>query len=214
MSSRIFSTGKDGKLSFVGDFENLYLEDDDPWEQSGKGKSDEMRLFYQLSRKQLIEVVAKYTKPGSIICEIGCGSGHVTNLLHDHFSNCSVSGCDISTSAIHQAHLKFQNLSFFHHDILEKPLDISADIIILSNMLWYVLHDLTTLAGNCFKSLGKGSLPKSIIVYQALFKEHQRYGVEVINSVGTFVDVLSEKFSAASNKNKQKRINIQQLEKK
>ena len=100
-------------------------------EQSGKA-SPTRCLFYQLSRKQLIEV-AKYTKPGSIICEIGCGSGQVTNLLHDNFSNCSVSGCDISTSAIHQA-IQIPKSVFFH-DILEKPLDISADIIILSNML-------------------------------------------------------------------------------
>lgn len=69
--SSSFSTGKDCKLSFVGDFENLYFEGDDPWEQGVKGKSKEMRLFYQLSRKQLIEVVAKYTKPSSIISKIG-----------------------------------------------------------------------------------------------------------------------------------------------
>ena len=139
MSDKVFKKNKDGSLDFVGDFESLYCSDSDPWDQSSPDGSL-MTSFYNLSRTETIQFISKSCSADSVICEIGCGTGYLTNQLFNAFPDGTIHGCDISKTAVEIAKRNFSHISFFEHNILEKQLPNKVDVIILSNILWYIIH--------------------------------------------------------------------------
>ena len=90
----------DGNLEFVGDFNGLYKNDSDPWDQSAT-TDQEITYYYKSSRKRLIEQL-NVISPTSIL-EIGCGLGYTTKTLQDAFPKIDVTGMDISDVAIKKA---------------------------------------------------------------------------------------------------------------
>ena len=105
------------------------------------------------------------------------------------FYNQTVSGCDISKTAIKNAKKRFEDIEFIHHDILAGPLPQKFNFIILSNILWYVIHDFEILIKNSLGSLKRNE--KSFLVIQnALFKSDQKYFREIVNSIGTLTDLF------------------------
>lgn len=49
------------EIEFVGDFEGLYLMEDDPWYQSGT--DDRLKDYYAYSRKLLVNYIIDYLQP-------------------------------------------------------------------------------------------------------------------------------------------------------
>jgi SAM-dependent methyltransferase len=165
---------KGDKLEFVGDFESLYRNDDNPWDQSGD--IGEMSHYYKNSRKRLIREIVKIS-PDSLL-EIGCGLGYVTKYILDENSNCDVFGMDISKTAISKAKKKFPNIEFIEGDIRSAGLKMHKkyDIIILNQLLWYVLTSLKQSIENCTSMLNPEG---KIIVSQAFLKTPQKYGKDI-----------------------------------
>ena len=81
MNEFVFRELPSGKLEFIGDFEGLYQNVSDPWEQSAD-KGD-MSVYYKRSRNRLIENIDP--KNNQKILEIGCGLGFTTKLLSDTY---------------------------------------------------------------------------------------------------------------------------------
>lgn len=190
----IFRKTKSG-IKFIGDFESFYLNENDPWEQSAsknEGKNNEMANFYEISRHKLTDFLGLHINDNDSICECGCGTGYVTESLLMKFPNQEISGCDISKTAIEKASQNFQNIGFFQHDILSSPLPQKYNVLILSNILWYVIHDFENLIVNSLNSLNR-ERESLLVVQNALFKSGQKYFQDIVNSIGTMSDLFTDR---------------------
>lgn len=180
MSDFVFRERAGGKLEFVGDFEGLYSAEIDPWGQSAR--SGPMASYYRRSRARLCEAVYTHDRTGVRArgLEIGCGHGHVLAVLRrDCFENWD--GIDISAAAVCEARRQAPGARFFVGDIAgEMPLPPSSvgsyDVVILSQLLWYVLARLDSAVGNAARLVRLGGL---LIVSQAFLKGPQRYGSKI-----------------------------------
>jgi SAM-dependent methyltransferase len=198
MSDYIFKKLED-KTIFVGNFEELYRSVDDPWGQSNSSQNRDLEMaeFYTKSREKLLsQLVATLESPESI-CEIGCGTGHLTKLIADRFPECVVTGCDISQTAVLKARKSFGHVEFFEHDILANPLHSPVRVVILSNLLWYVLHIFDQVIVNSVRSLVRDSNQVHIVIQNALFRKGQPqiYGSEIVRSPGDLLDLIETALS-------------------
>jgi len=194
MTDYIFQESSNG-IKFIGDFESFYQNEHDPWEQSAsqnKGKTNEMANFYEISRQKLLDFLGSHINNNDSICECGCGIGHVTKSLEMKFNDQEVSGCDISKTAIAKATQNFKNIDFFQHDILSGPLPQKYNVLILSNILWYVIHDFENLIMNSLSSLNR-ERESFLVVQNALFKSEQKYFRDIVNSIGTLTDLFTKR---------------------
>ena len=174
----IFCRGGDGTLSYKGDFEGLYRARDDPWGQSGS--HPRMSSYYEYSRQMLVMHLLGI--PWKRLLEVGCGTGHVLHHLREHLPGHVLSGCDISHTAVERAWTEFPKLYFFRLDITAPVEDYhfyrsNYDVVILSQMLWYVLDKLPDVFGNCARLL----TPGGHLIIQTAFLDNQEYGRDIVD---------------------------------
>jgi len=176
MSKDYIFKNNDGKLVFVGNFEGLYCDQEDPWHQSGR--DGEIKDYYVNSRKRL-ESLLKISEPESIL-EVGCGLGYTTSMIQQCVPKCKVFGMDISKTAVEKATLLFPDLRFFSGNIMSPSIetDTKYDTVILNQLLWYILADLELVFSNCRDLLLPGG---KIVISQAFLKssQDQKYGKEI-----------------------------------
>jgi len=132
----IFDGGK-----FIGDFEGIYRDFKDPWDQTEVFNSRDSRRVLTLNYCQRLRSEFKDRDQVRVL-EIGCGFGYMTEALRlDGFSSV---GVDISSEAVKQARSRHPESVFFQRSISEFPLldELSPDIIIMSEVTWYVLVEL------------------------------------------------------------------------
>jgi len=195
MSDFVFRRGSSGAIEFRGDFEGLYNFEADPWGQSGSSENPLMNEFYRVSRQLVCDRVVVAVEQLSShhelvrICEVGSGSGYLTKMLCDSVPGASVTGVDVSQAAVDKARALFPLVRFEAHDILQSRLSERVNVVILSNLLWYVIHDLHGLAKNIMGSFERGGVGV-VVVQNALFKSSQAYGADVISSIGSMTDVF------------------------
>ena len=117
-------------MQFIGDFEGLYQNVLDLWEQSAN--TGNMSNYYNRSRKRLLDNIDP--KDNSQIHEIGSGLGFVTKLISETFLFVSCHGLVISKTAIKRATKLFTDIKFFVGDICSNSFKIPGkyDIVILS----------------------------------------------------------------------------------
>jgi ubiquinone/menaquinone biosynthesis C-methylase UbiE len=76
-------------------------------------------FFEELARKpfdrQLLDAFAERVRDQGMVCDLGCGPGHVARYLKDHGAN--VCGVDLSASMIQHATQRNPNLSFYKGDM-------------------------------------------------------------------------------------------------
>jgi SAM-dependent methyltransferase len=122
---------KDGE--FVGDFEQMYIDHADPWEQSTREEfTSEKAVALNLIRK----VGAKR------VMELGCGFGHYTAKIAA--LGVQALGVDISPTAIAKAKTLHPACQFAAGDILDFDLyrQFRPDVIVMAEITWYVLNSL------------------------------------------------------------------------
>jgi SAM-dependent methyltransferase len=178
VSEHIFREASGG-LEFVGDFEELYVEEADPWGQSGR--SGALASYYEESRKRLRDALDRHRngyRGGGL--EIGCGHGHTLPGLQKAFGG-HWSGLDISPTAIARARALHPSFSFYAGDIAgELPFPPSYvgkyDAVILSQLLWYILDRFDVAVGNALRLCAPGGL---LVVTQAFLRGRQLYGAEI-----------------------------------
>jgi len=127
---------KDGKL--VGEFEEMYQDYDDPWEQTTR---EELRSEKIIAIHLLKRIAAKK------VIELGCGLGCYTEMIRR--SGIEVLGIDISETAIKKAKQMHPNCKFQVADILDFHIyrDYKPDAIIMAEITWYVLDKLDSFIG-------------------------------------------------------------------
>ena len=121
---------KDGK--FIGEFEEMYNDFDDPWEQSKEALMPEKNIA--------LSHIKGFKRNRRL--ELGCGFGIFTNEINQVSEN--TAGYDISLTAINEAKKRYPDIDF---QVSKFP-DVTSireynpDCIIMSELSWYVLDEL------------------------------------------------------------------------
>jgi len=183
----IFKKNSDGILEFVGDFNGYYINDDDPWGQSGEDQR--LKEYYQRSRNRTLQFLSTDMLAKTLV--VGCGSGHTMDFYQrgtpGHFS-----GIDISSQAISIAQNKFPLFDFHVANILDEtslsglPCE-TFDTIIFEQILWYLLEDL----GGALKNAGRLLKKDGELIISNGFERDQRYGNEIIEGYAGAVKYFS-----------------------
>lgn len=193
MKNFVFNRNEKGVLEFIGDFEGLYSEHADPWEQSGVGEGH--NKFYDRARQQLVDAVLSLPLGnGEKGLEVGCGLGYVTNMLQNKVPFLSWEGADIANNAICKAKSIFPNLVFRTVDISSidnnqeyRELCGGFGVIVLNQMLWYVLKDLDKVLDNCVRLIGKTG---GFLIVSNGFSDSLEYGREIVDGFEGLVKFL------------------------
>ncbi|MDF1653923.1 MAG: methyltransferase domain-containing protein [Coxiellaceae bacterium] len=164
---------KDGAL--IGEFEEMYKEFDDPWEQLTRERfSSEKAIainwchLLQATCNRRIRVV-----------ELGCGLGAFTSKLASQ--GFDVLGIDVSRTAIEKAR-SLQTQGMFEvgdindFDIYHK---FKPDVFILAEITWYVLDKLSNFIKHTKKNFPGAHLVHLLNVYSG---REQKYGNEYFSN--------------------------------
>jgi SAM-dependent methyltransferase len=122
---------REGK--FVGEFEKMYQDYDDPWEQSVKEVNSTDKAI-------AINLIKKVS--ANRVMEVGCGFGIFSNQVHE--LGCKALGVDISQTAIDKARTRYPDCEFVKGDLLDFDIyrEFKPDVIVLAEITWYVLDKL------------------------------------------------------------------------
>lgn len=163
----------DGQLKYIGDFDGLYRDVEDPWGQNTLEEYKQRRLFIINSLVGL--------NPKSIL-DVGCGFGHTTQLINILITK-DVLGVDISGKAIAKAKEMFPAVSFETRDILKNFPNRKFDIVLFDSILWYILNGLDNLVKRVYEILNDNG---HFVIFQN-FIDNQRYGKEIIGGFAGLV---------------------------
>ncbi|MBE6442018.1 MAG: methyltransferase domain-containing protein [Desulfovibrio desulfuricans] len=121
---------RDGK--FIGDFETMYQNFEDPWEQSKAPLQTEKIIALHLLKKYKCKTVI----------EFGCGLGHFTSMIKSN--DIDVIGVDTAESAIKKARLSYPHVHFEVGDILDFDIykKYKPQCIVMAEITWYILDKL------------------------------------------------------------------------
>lgn len=192
MSDFVFKNTEAG-LEFVGDFDGLYGYVDDPWEQSGA--SGDKVEYYSKSRRALVELVQQLPVYDLFAggMEVGCGHGHVTEILRRNCALYTWTGVDISSLAIEEARSKYIRCAFMLGDITRKGYCyLKQDVVILNELLWYILHKIDAVVDNCYALLVSNG---HLIINQA-FLSRQLYGTEIVDGAEGLLQLFARRYAA------------------
>ena len=192
-NNHIFSKNDNGELKFIGDFETIYAEDNDPWGQSNC-TNIHYKKYYDYSRNKINKVIKSVNKKNISILEVGCGLGYVVDLIARNNHSVEVNGSDISKKAIEIAKRKFPQYTFFVNDITsdENAINRKFDIVIFNQILWYILEKLDQSFLNSHSILKRDG---HFIISQAFFKSEQNYGKDIVDGFFGLDSIMKSKYN-------------------
>lgn len=165
---------------FVGDFETMYRECEDPWLQSAEAARSPLKRLILWRIAQL---------PERRVLDIGCGNGLYTDMIRSE-AMAEVLGLDVSPTAIASAQANFPLCRFEVASAAEvaKVAEMRPTAICMLGLTWCIL--------DCFRDvleLLKKHFPDALLFHTLTFygKERQKYGKEFF----TCLDELLPYFS-------------------
>lgn len=160
---------KNGKL--IGDFERMYQDFDDPWEQT-------TRETYAIEKAATLEIIKE--KKFKRVLEYGCGFGDFASRIGLVSDN--ILGVDISKTAIEKAKNKYPSIDFKIGDILDFNIleEYQPDCIIFAEISWYVLGKLPEFKQYLKSNCGGVGLVHLLMTYP---KNEQQYGKDYFSNL-------------------------------
>lgn len=153
---------KDGKL--VGKFEEMYRNCDDPWELQKKQPITESIILHILRQMNCRRVL-----------EVGCGFGRISDQIRA--AGIEVLGVDVAPTAIAKARALYPETKFEVGDLLDfdRYRAFKADVIVLSQITWYVLDKL-----DAFLEFMRTECPRTRLLHVLTIYAPgvQKYGVD------------------------------------
>ena len=168
-------TIKNGK--FIGSFEAMYQNCPDPWHQdSVLPKNKELALtlltHYRFSR----------------VLDVGCGTGKFTTQIQKA-TEAQVAGLDTSPTAISKAIARYPQVKFSVATVPPLPYaDRSFDLVIASELLWYILPSLAIFFAEVQRVLVADGY--FMILQQFYQPGQQKYGAEVMQNLDEMLRLL------------------------
>ena len=176
---------KDGK--FVGDFEGLYQNADDPWLQSIDDNTYDSRRV--LAKNWVKRISAKQTVRS---CEIGCGFGFITSDLTKEGIKCI--GTDISPTAIEKAkkihsECNFEVADFNDFEFYKKE---KINVFMMAEITWYVLPQLKSFIENLKNMREEMNEPIFLIHLLSTYADGvQKYGSDYFTDLEGILNYFS-----------------------
>jgi SAM-dependent methyltransferase len=171
---------KDGK--FVGEFEKMYQEFSDPWNQS------EEVHFSSLSRRSVCYFLEKFDI--NSIVEWGCGLGKTVNYIKENTGkDLDILGIDISKTAIDKAKNLYPKLDFKVDNILNISQYNNFDCMFFSEITWYLLEDKKM--DKIFNIMSKNFKGKNkFFIHNLCFYKDgiQQYGKDYFTTLDEFIE--------------------------
>lgn len=185
----IYRDRDDGSLEFVGDFEELYRIDANPWGQSGEDSV--FKDYYEYSRSNLVECISRLPRRDRVL-EAGCGLGYVTNMLARKSGAACVEGADISAEAISKARKLFPHLGFHVADMQARDCGLKGhyDVVIYDQLIWYVLENFEQAIENALSLLDDGDF---FVISNTYFPD-QKYGKDIVDGFDGLIRFILEHF--------------------
>ncbi|WP_197440205.1 class I SAM-dependent methyltransferase [Polystyrenella longa] len=104
----------------------------------------------------LLQQAEKHLKRPLKILDLGCGEGHITQLMLDRFPTAEVTGLDYAVSAIEYAHEHFPDIDFCVGDATSGPYAQEYFDVVVCNNLWEHVPDPMHLLREMDKFLKPG----------------------------------------------------------
>jgi SAM-dependent methyltransferase len=165
---------KDGQ--FIGDFESMYRDFEDPWMQSSQPN--------KYSRSAGILHIKNFDVKKVLKC--GCGLGYYADWVYKE-TGIAPKSIDISDSSISRAKKLFPHLDFSVSDITtDLKLYQDYDCIMFSEIIWYILPSLNSL----FSEMKNNFKGKYLLVNQVFYKGTQKYGNEYFTNLAEFISFV------------------------
>ncbi len=165
---------KDGK--FIGEFERLYNEFEDPWTQSKQPNP--------YARQAGIINIKRFGMKSVLEC--GCGLGYYAEDIKKQ-TGIIPKSVDSAASAIERAKKLFPHLDFEQADITQNLAQYKGvDCILFAEIMWYVLPNLQGL----FETMRTHFTGKYFMVVQVFYKGTQKYGTEYFTSQKELIDYV------------------------
>lgn len=168
---------KNGK--FIGDFEGLYKNEEDPWHQNDKSWRNDSRRVLAINWCKRLRDDYNVSR----VLELGCGFGYLTEDLR--MQGFSSVGVDVSEEAIKNARKINPGATYITADLADFSLikKFDSDIYIMADITWYVLDDLKDFLDNLksesSRRLSNGGNQIYLIHLLAVYSEGtQKYGTE------------------------------------
>ncbi|MFB6197791.1 MAG: class I SAM-dependent methyltransferase [Halobacteriaceae archaeon] len=167
---------REGEL--IGRFEEMYQQCEDPWHQDeGDRLKEQIALLTLLDADKKIESML----------DIGCGKGRFTRLLVDSLKPKTVTGMDVSPTALDTAAERNPEQEFLAVDVPPIPVeDDSFDLVVAAEVFWYVLTSLKTLLQEIDRVLEPGGL----VLVLLYFPDDQQYGNEIVDSTDDLLELV------------------------
>ena len=186
---------KDGK--FIGKFEEMYKNVDDPWSQIEEAN-------HSYSRIDTVNTIRRFHLKNVI--EAGCGLGCFTNYLNEECSETDIIGLDVSQTAVKKARAAYPSINFVVGNLREldkivEENDIKPDGILFAEIMWYILDDLDVILKKSKEILlSTGGV---LMINQVFYHGGQKYGREYFTSQDEMInyigwDVLARTHSEVS----------------
>lgn len=166
---------KDGR--FIGEFELMYRDCEDPWRQ------DQLRH----PAEELVLAAVRNHPPRRVL-DIGCGRGAFTGRMWKELG-AGISAIDIAPTAIRIAASRFPGVRFSVMDARDLHFaPDSFDLTIASELLWYVLPRLSDV----FAEIRRVTTTEGRIIFIQHFYQtgEQRYGTDVMQTVSDLLGFL------------------------
>lgn len=160
---------KDGRL--VGEFEEMYRDFADPWEQTREAFAEEKAIALRA-----IRALAPRT-----VVELGSGLGHFTKRIKAEGVP-NVIGVDISTTALEKARAHAPECTFVAADILDFSMyeRFQPDVIVMAEITWYVLDKLDRFLAHLRETRPDTYLIHLLTTYA---EGEQRYGSQYFTNL-------------------------------
>jgi SAM-dependent methyltransferase len=150
-----FAVHRDGFLVFLPP---SLLETTDEYVDADPYTVDFAAPFHRrrvdLTRELMLEAAEK-TKVQRVL-DIGCGEGHITELLRESLPGVEFSGLDYSVSAVANGALKYPKLDLIVADAYEPPYAPAHFDIVICNNLWEHVPDPLRLLSSIARVLRVG----------------------------------------------------------
>lgn len=166
---------KDGK--FIGDFETMYQNCTDPWNQLEEAEISYVRASTCISIK-------KYGLDS--VMELGCGLGKTTNYIKKN-TGIDIIGVDISETAVEKAKNMYPDIDFRVDNVLNISKSAENINYLFAEIMWYILDDLDEIIQNVSMKC-RGNY---VMINQTFYpKGCQSYGTEYFSTVDEMITYL------------------------
>jgi len=167
---------KDG--NFVGQFEKMYQQFDDPW-----GQTKKVNVENSIS-KQVINNYINQFRINSIV-EFGCGLGKTTNFIYEN-TGIDILGVDRLKNNIKKSKMKYPKLNFQVNDVENIYEYKDYECYFFSEITWYILED--NKIDKIFEIMKNKLKGKYFIHNLVFYKGQQRYGLDYFSSLDQFIE--------------------------